>query len=82
MSAAMLAYSLLYLALNNRSCISAQQNDDTTMTQASAKKNFSIATSLLGFVFAGQMLFAPLTLIGVAGLVYLVYPTRNTPIMI
>lgn len=63
------------LALKHRSYISSDKNNDTTITQASASKNFSIASASLGFVVAGHILFAPLALIGIGGLAYLVYPT-------
>lgn len=38
-------------------------------------ENFPIASATLGFTLAGRLLYAPLTLIGVAGMLYLLLPT-------
>ena len=43
--------------------------------EISDDKNFPIATAALGFIVAGRFLFAPLSLLGVGGLVYLIWPT-------
>ncbi len=37
--------------------------------------NLLISTTSLGFIISGQILFSPLTFIGVTGLIYLVWPT-------
>jgi len=43
--------------------------------QRSGDENFPVATASLGFIVVGSTLFAPLTVFGVAGLVYLILPT-------
>jgi Cu2+-exporting ATPase len=51
------------------------EKDDATLTVQWANKNFNISSASLALVVAGNTLFMPLTFIGIAGLIYLVYPT-------
>lgn len=53
----------------------AATSSDIMMIETWIDKDFSIATASLGLIIAGQTLFPPLLLGGVAGLVYLVLPT-------
>ena len=53
----------------------AATESDIMMIETWIDKDFSIATASLALIIAGQTFFAPLLLGGVAGLVYLVWPT-------
>ena len=49
--------------------------DEKKKVEQQSQRDFSIATGSLGLIAAGSMVFAPLTAIGVVGLVYLTIPT-------
>lgn len=51
-------------------------NDKTIIIpERTGDKNYPVATASLGFVLAGATVYAPLTLLGIGGLVYLIGPT-------
>jgi Cu2+-exporting ATPase len=64
---------LLYTGIRSRKVSNDKKINSRKKTPS--EKNLSIATTSLGCIVSGPIFFAPLTLLGVGGLVYLVLPT-------
>ncbi len=65
---------------NSGDSLPIKHETDTTLVTtknrvSESKKNFAVASVSLGLIVSGSILFAPLSLLGAAGLVYLVWPT-------
>lgn len=63
-------------ALKKKEPILAENANEHLVQAASpGEKNYPIATATLGLAVAGRFLYAPLTLVGVSGMLYLLWPT-------